>query len=51
MPTSFLSIIATYDQATDRMCTHIKKPLKLYLVTNSDAVGALIDQEDQKGAD
>ena len=27
------------------------KPLKLYLATNSEEVGALIAQEDQKGAD
>ena len=27
------------------------KPLKLYLATNSEAVGALIAQEDQQGAD
>ena len=27
------------------------KPLKLYLATNSEEVGALTAQEDQKGAD
>ena len=28
-----------------------RKPLKLYLATNNEAVGALIAQEDQQGAD